>query len=213
MFGCDKLTFSKLGWPVWGSKKAKVLTSNLLTWEREVVWPWSSTGTELLMLSKGLGHLSMGDTVSCSVTCPHNFNTSSRVASLIDSTLPVIEKRPHRVSRCRVCKAIPYAQGKCGVRGRLGDGNLHVCSFAQGQGERKLVLRKEGCERCIWRNNYSQTVRFCSWGNARPTLEWFHTALHCITFGYSHLHSDGPQCNHRRWVGHCVQGPQVCCTL
>lgn len=33
------------------------------------------------------------------------------------------------------------------------------------------------------------------------------------TFGYSHKHFDGSLCNHRWWVGHCVQGPQVCHTL
>lgn len=52
-------TSSALGIPVCGSTNAKVLTSNLLTWEWEVVRPSLSTGTELLMLSKGLGHLSM----------------------------------------------------------------------------------------------------------------------------------------------------------
>lgn len=72
---------------------------------------------------------------------------------LIASTLPVIEKRPHRVSRSRVGKAIPYMQGERGVQGWLGDGDLHVCSFTQGQSQRELVLGKEGCERCICRSN------------------------------------------------------------
>lgn len=86
---------------------------------------------------------------SCSVTCAQNLNLSSQVATVIASTLPVVEKRPHGASRQRVGKAIPDAQGKCRVWGRLGDGNLHICSFTQGQGQGKLVLRKEGFERCI----------------------------------------------------------------
>lgn len=40
-----------------GSTNAKVFTSNLLTWEWDVVFPRPSTGTELPMLSRGLGHL------------------------------------------------------------------------------------------------------------------------------------------------------------
>lgn len=54
---CGCLTSSMLGWPVCGSTNAKVFTSNLLTWEWDVVFPWLSTGTELLMSSRGLGHL------------------------------------------------------------------------------------------------------------------------------------------------------------
>lgn len=55
--GGGQCTSSALGSPVCGSTNAKVLTLNLLTWEWEAVRPCLSTGTEVLMLSKGLGHL------------------------------------------------------------------------------------------------------------------------------------------------------------
>lgn len=55
--GRDERTSSALGRPVCGSTNAKVLTSNLLTWEWEAACPCLSTGIELLTLSKGLGHL------------------------------------------------------------------------------------------------------------------------------------------------------------
>lgn len=86
-----------------------------------------------------------GEEENCQQLC----TPASQVATVTDSTLPVVEKRPHRVSRCWVGKAVSYPQGKCRVWGRLSDGDFHICCFTQGQSHRKLVLRKEGGERSI----------------------------------------------------------------
>lgn len=174
--GC---TSSALGSPVCGSTNAKVLTSNLLTWEWEVVRPCLSTGTELLMLSKGLGHLSMARNnqpkkISHLIVSTAHFKDCLlyswsellffakvqwsfplRLINILPSffffflTLPIVKKHPHRMSRFRVCKTVLYAQGQRGIRGRLGDGNLHVCGFMQGQGQWKLVLGVERCKGCV----------------------------------------------------------------
>lgn len=141
-----------LGLPVLGSKKAKVLTSNLLTCEWEVVFPWLSTGTELLMVSKGLGHLffggkkknqSCGTTVWVGDALENPQSPHKRAEKFI---LPIMEKCPHRVLRCRVGKAIPYMQWECRIWWWLHNRNFHIHSFTQRWGQWKLVLRNEGCK-------------------------------------------------------------------
>lgn len=145
----DEHTSSARGWPVLGSKKAKVLTSNLLTCEWDVVFPCLSTGTELLILSWGFGHLS---------TCRENSAVHVPVHICIDffknlvcyfNILPIIEECPHRVSRARIGKAVSHSQGKCWIWERLHNGNLHIHSFTKGQDQWKLFFRNEGCKRCI----------------------------------------------------------------
>lgn len=82
--GCP--TSSMLGWPVCGSTNAKVFTSNLLTWEWDAVLPWLSTGTELLMLSRGLGHLQREEkSKNCnlaSIPCMHTAETHPSYSSV-----------------------------------------------------------------------------------------------------------------------------------
>lgn len=85
--GCGCLTSSMLGWPVCGSTNAKVFTSNLLTWEWDVVFPCLSTGTELLMSSRGLGHLHRAERLSsaawfASSACALLLPTRHTVASI-----------------------------------------------------------------------------------------------------------------------------------
>lgn len=136
------LTSSSLGWPVWGSKKAKVLTLNLLTWEWEVVFPCLSTGNEPLMLSKGFGQL---------------FRKKKKKWALIYFFLiavvlnsPIVEKQPHRVSGHGVGEAVLHLQGEAGVRGRRSDGNFDVRHLTQRQRQWKLVFGEKGRERRIW---------------------------------------------------------------
>lgn len=130
-------TSSMLGRPLCGSTNAKVFTSNLRTWEWVAVFPGLSTGAELLMLSRGLGHLQRAEETEDVHPGQHRLHARCR-----DS--PVVQQRPHRVSGGRGDEAVPHAQGKRG--GRPSGGDLHVCSFPQRKGQRELVFGKEGRE-------------------------------------------------------------------
>ncbi|TNN58511.1 hypothetical protein EYF80_031314 [Liparis tanakae] len=79
-------------------------------------------------------------------TCMHRSAAWSQAAAVMKSSSPVLEEPPHGVSRHRVGEAVPHAQGQRGVRGRLGDGHLHVHNLAQRKGYRELVLEEEGSE-------------------------------------------------------------------
>ncbi len=98
-----------------------------------VSWRWPSPGCpQALSFScypKGWDIYPRGGKSISRSAITNHLNTPSQVARVIVSTLPIVEKRPHRVSRCRVGEAVPYTQGEWRVRGRLGDGNLYKRSF------------------------------------------------------------------------------------